>query len=151
MTPVPTATPSRRMLDVAVRDVDEHRALTVLAVVGLALAAAMAVFGLPPVDLHGPLHRYGVMDPLCGGTRATRLAAQGDLAGAWRFNPLGIVVVVGAVAVVLRALVGATTSRWLTVRIRRRRAVALLLLAAAVVLQVRQQLRADLLMSAAAG
>ena len=70
-------------------DVDRHRTLTGLAAGGLVLAAAWALLGLPPVDLHGPLHRYGVMDPLCGGTRAVRLATLGGWADAWGYNPLG--------------------------------------------------------------
>lgn len=40
---------------------------------------ALRVFGLPPIDLHSPLHRAGIMDPLCGGTRAALAAAHGDI------------------------------------------------------------------------
>jgi hypothetical protein len=47
--------------------VDRHRWAGLLAVAGLAAGGAMAIFGLPPVDLHGPLHYAGIMDPLCGG------------------------------------------------------------------------------------
>ena len=54
-------------ITIAVTSRDEHRWLTLLAVAGLAIALGMAVFGLPPVDLHGPLHRVGIMDPLCEG------------------------------------------------------------------------------------
>ncbi len=43
--------------------------------IGVGFAVAMAVFGLPPVDPHGPFHRFGIMDPLGGGTRYT---AQGE-------------------------------------------------------------------------
>jgi hypothetical protein len=139
------------LLTLAVRDIDEHRWLTVLAMVGLGLAVGLALLGLPPVDLHGPLHRYGVMDPLCGGTRATRLTLRGDLAGALRYNPLGIVAVAGAVAVLARSVVGTATSRWVTVLVRKRRLAFALLVLATLALGIRQQLRADLLMSAATG
>ena len=123
---------------------DAHRWLTGLAAAGLSLAAVLAVLGLPPVDLHGPLHRYGIMDPLCGGTRSVRLAARGEWATSWRYNPLGLVLLLGAAGVLLRAAVGAATGRWLTVTVRRRLLVLAVVLAAAV-LQVRQQLNADLL------
>ena len=123
---------------------DAHRWLTGLAAAGLALAAVLAVVGLPPVDLHGPLHRYGIMDPLCGGTRSVRLAARGEWAASWRYSPLGLVLLLGAAGVLLRAVVGAATGRWLTVTARRR-TVVLVVLTAAVVLQVRQQLNVELL------
>ena len=63
---------------------------------GASIAVAMAIYGLPAVDLHPPLHRLGIMDPLCGGTRAARYAAQGRFEDAWTYNPLGIVAVYGA-------------------------------------------------------
>ncbi|MGH3813432.1 MAG: DUF2752 domain-containing protein, partial [Pseudonocardiaceae bacterium] len=119
--------------------------VTLLSVVGLLAADAMAFFGLPPVDLHGPLHRLGIMDPLCGGTRAARYAALGNWTAAWRYNPLGILAVLSAAAAGLRWLTGALFSRWLTFTLRwtpRRRRLALALLAAAfVAMTVRQQLR----------
>ena len=130
---------------------DRHRLVTAVALVGLVAAAAMAVFGLPPVDLHGPFHRLGIMDPLCGGTRAARYAAQGQWALAWEYNPLGIITVVGAVAATVRTATGAILGRWLTADVAwnpRRRRLALGVLATLVVLlEVRQQLRADLLMA----
>lgn len=116
----------------------------------LAIAGGMAVLGLPPIDLHGPNHWFGIMDPLCGGTRSARYTAQGHLALAWKYNPLGILTVVTVAALVLRALAGVTTRHWVAVEIgwtRRGRwiaitAVALLLIA----LEIRQQGRAELLM-----
>lgn len=137
----------RRPLQLHVSRADEHRWITPLAVVGLALAAALAVLGLPPLDLQGPLHPFGIMDPLCGGTRATRLAVRGELAASWRYNPLGVVVVAGALAVVARWAVGRSTGRWLTVRVTSRRTVTWLVLLATAALAVRQQLHADLLMA----
>jgi len=133
---------------------DRHLILTVLAVAGLLGAGTMALVGLPPVDIHGPLHYMGYMDPFCGITRSTRYAARGDLAEAWRYNPLGIVLVAGAVGVLGRALVGVVSGRWLTWRIswtdRRRHTVIVCVLILLVVLEIRQQLRADLLMTTSA-
>jgi hypothetical protein len=123
--------------------------VTVVALAGLTLAAVMAVFGLPPVDLHGPLHRFGIMGPFCGGTRAARLTAQGEWALAWQYNPLGVAAVLGAAAVTLRAVVGLVSGRWLTAQLHwtpwRRRVVVVVGVALLVALMVRQQLRADLL------
>lgn len=122
-----------------------------MAFLALAAAAALAIVGLPPLDMHGPLHKWGIMDPLCGGTRAARFAAQGNLAEAWRYNPLSIVVVLSALLVVGRSTVGLVTRRWVNIELRwtrRRRfwviAVVVTLLA---LLEVRQQGRADLLTS----
>ena len=97
---------------------DQHRHTTHLALIGVAIAAAMAVLGPPPVDLHGPFHQFGIMDPLCGGTRAASYTAQGEWAQAWKYNPLGIVTLVGAAAVTIRTLIGALLRRWLTGRIQ---------------------------------
>lgn len=130
---------------------DHHRVVTNLAGVVLVIAVGMALFGLPPVDIHGPLHYVGIMDPLCGGTRAARYTAQGQLGLAWKYNPLGILVVIGAAVVVARTLLGLLAGRWLTVHIawskrqwRWMIAVAGVLL---IILEVRQQLRADLLIA----
>ena len=128
---------------------DHHAVVTVTALGGLTIAGAMALFGLPPVDLHGPLHRFGIMDPFCGGTRAARYTAQGQWALAWQYNPLGIAAVLSASAATLRAVAGLLSRRWLTVRLQwtreSRRLVLAIGVALVVALTVRQQLRADLL------
>ena len=130
---------------------DRHRLVTAIAFVGLVAAAAMAVFGLPPVDLHGPFHRLGIMDPLCGGTRAARYAAEGQWALAWEYNPLGIITVLGAAAATARTTTGVLFGRWLTADLRwtpRRWRLALGVLAVLLIaLEVRQQLRSNLLMA----
>lgn len=119
--------------------------------VGVIAAFAMAALGLPPVDLHGPLHWIGIMDPLCGGTRAARYTASGNLQMAWKYNPLGIVVVAGGCAVVARTLVGLTTTRWVTPTIhwtkQGRKAVWVVAAVLLVVLQVRQQMLAEMLIA----
>ena len=130
---------------------DQHRLVTIFAGLGLAIAVAMSVFGLPPVDLHGPFHQFGIMDPLCGGTRAARYTAQGEWALAWKYNPLGILTVLGAGVVTARTVIGMLTRRWLTAQLhwtlRRGRAVTVVVIGLLVALEIRQQLQADLLMA----
>ncbi|GAU64695.1 hypothetical protein SSP35_01_00310 [Streptomyces sp. NBRC 110611] len=104
----------------------------------------MALFGLPPVDLHGPPHRAGVMGPLCGGTRGVHAAMLGHFGEAWRYNPLSVVLVAGALTVVVREALGRLGGRWLNLRVRRR-PMTVLALVLLVALTVRQQAYADLL------
>jgi len=122
---------------------DRHRWITLLAVTGVSSAGAMAVFGLPPVDLHGPLHPLGIMSPTCGGTRAARFTAQGNLVQAWRYNPLGIAAVLGAALAVLRAVLGGATGRWVDATMswtpRRRRIAIAVAIVLVILLEVRQQ------------
>ena len=116
---------------------------------GVAAAALMAIAGLPPVDIHGVLHHLRVMDPLCGATRSARLAAQGRFSTAWEYNPLGIAADFAALLLVLRAVAAGLTGKWLDVTLSwtpgRRRTVLGLGLAMLVALEIRQQLRVDLL------
>lgn len=146
-----TSTTPAAWLQVSWQRRDRHRLITAIAFVGVGIAVAMAAFGLPPVDLHGPFHRFGIMDPLCGGTRAARYTTQGEWALAWKYNPLGILTVLGAAAVTARSLVGLLTRRWLNLSFswtpRRRRLAIAVILVLLVALEVRQQLRADLLMA----
>ena len=123
--------------------------VTAVGVAGAIAAVAMATFGLPSIDLHPPLHRLGIMDPLCGGTRAARLTMQGRLGAAWTYNPLGIIATVAAVLSVVRLIIGVGTRHWVDLRISwsppaRRLAFAVLVFAV-IALEVRQQGRADLL------
>jgi hypothetical protein len=126
--------------------VDEYRWLTALAgllVIGVAL---LGVLGVPPVDLHGPLHYLGIMDPLCGATRATYLSVHGRLREAVTYNPGAPILLVAAGVILLRAAIGAVSHRWLTVRVPRRIG-AVILVAALVVLEINQQSHAGLLTS----
>lgn len=150
MTDSPSAVARSPQIEVRWERTDRWRTITTVGAIGLALAVAMGLVGLPPVDLHGPLHRMGIMDPLCGGTRAARLTAQGHLAEAWRYNPLGIAATVAAMAAVVRLAIGLATRRWIDVRlnlppwlIKVAMATAIVLF---VVLEIRQQGRAELLM-----
>lgn len=122
--PTHVATPpaSRSWITVSLDERDRWPALAPVAALGLVAAGLMAWLGLPPVDLHGPLHRwFSVMDPLCGGTRSVRLAAMGDLAAAWKYNPLGPILMTGAALAVLRWCAGTATSRWLGLDLADRR------------------------------
>ncbi|MCK9872371.1 DUF2752 domain-containing protein [Nocardiopsis dassonvillei] len=136
-----------RSLEFRVEEYDDHRLYAWLALIGLVLGAVMAVFGLPPVDIHGPLHYLGIMDPLCGGTRPVWAAMSGDLAESWRYNPLGIPLVVGAVVVLLRLVFGMMTGRWVNIRLRSWPIVAVVGGVLFGLLAIRQQLNVDLLRS----
>lgn len=130
---------------------DRYRLGTLTALVGLAATLALARWGLPQVDLHGPLHRIGIMGPFCGGTRAAYYTATGDWVRAWAYNPLGIAAVGAAVLGTLRAGIGLVAGRWLTVNFfwTRRTATTVAVLGVVLVaaLEVRQQLHAPLLMA----
>jgi hypothetical protein len=109
------ATVARRGLPLGLRweRADRHPALTLLAAGGLLAAGVLAVVGLPPLDLHGPLHYLGIMDPLCGMTRGTVAALHGQLGQAVAYNPGSLLLLVAAVLAVGRWLVGRLTGRWL--------------------------------------
>jgi hypothetical protein len=119
--------------------------VSVIAAAGLLAGGGLAVFGLPPVDLHGPLHYLGMMDPFCGGTRGMHALMSGDLATAWRYNPITFPLVIGAVAVLVRHLVGLASGRWLNVATGNRRVLWSITVVAFVALGINQQLHADLL------
>lgn len=119
--------------------------MTRFSLLGLAAGLVLAVFGVPRVDLHGPLHQVGIMDPLCGGTRAAFLLSHGDWAAAWTYNPVVFPLAAAAALMLGRTMVGALSGRWVAVRVRRRRVLVVLLVLAVAALEVRQQLHADLL------
>lgn len=132
------------MIDVTA---DGSRLPTSLAIAGLLVTALLGIFGTPPIDLHGPLHHLGIMDPLCGGTRSLRLVARGDLRDAWRFNPLGPILVLGALSLLARHAVGIATGSWVALRpLLSSRLVRRAVAGGLVVLWVNQQLHAQLLM-----
>jgi hypothetical protein len=79
-----------------------HRDLRLLA--GGVLAAA-AVWPLLPAHppLSCPLRNVtGIPCPLCGATRAVVAAVEGDVWASLRYNPIGVLVVVLAIALVVR-------------------------------------------------
>lgn len=125
---------------------DRARALTWIAGAVLVVGAGIAAWGLPPVDLHGPLHYAGIMDPFCGGTRGLRYALRGQVAEAWRYNPLSLAVVAVAVAVLARTGIGRLTGRWVTVQVTSRPVVVVAVALALIALEIRQQSLAPLLL-----
>jgi hypothetical protein len=118
---------------------DRHRKWLRLAVLGIVGAFALALFGLPPVSVHEPTHFLGIMGPSCGMTRAVRLLAQGDLWGAWRYNPGSFVLAAAAGLLLIRGLVGITTTRWLDIAFHRPRLVWATFLIPFVALWINQQ------------
>lgn len=118
-------------------------ALAGAALVGLVTAGMLARLGMPPVDLHSPLHFAGVMDPLCGMTRGTAATMRGDLGRAWWYNPASPMVIAGGVAVMARWVVGQVTGRWVCARVQATRVSVVVLGVAVVLLEVNQQLHVD--------
>ena len=110
--------------------------------------AALRLAGVPPVDIHGPLHRLGIMDPLCGGTRATYLLASGDFSAAAEYNPVVFPLAVVVAALAVRLVLGIALGSWLQVRVARpaRRPLLAAFMIAVTLLEIRQQLHAELLM-----
>jgi uncharacterized membrane protein YfcA len=142
-TPTPGAR-RRNLAHLSVSQRDELSAWTWIALTGLGIALLLAIVGLPHADLHGPLHYLSVMDPLCGGTRSVYLTLHGQLADAVRYNPAGPLIVVAAVVLLIRAVVGWSTGRWLSVHVPRRVLIPIAVVAI-VALEVNQQLHAALL------
>jgi hypothetical protein len=103
--------------------------------------------GVPGVDLHGPLHRFGIMDPFCGGTRATFLLASGEFAAAAEYNPVVFPLALGLAGLILRLLLGVTAGIWYDVRVPRhlRWPLFAAFVLALVLLGIRQQAHAALL------
>jgi hypothetical protein len=116
---VSTVGPPRLPLRLCWEQADRHPTLAPLAAAGLLAAGVLAVVGLPPVDLHGPLHRLGIMDPLCGMTRGVVAVLHGQLSRAVAYNPASPLLIGGAVLTLGRWLVGRLTGRWLDATLRR--------------------------------
>ncbi len=144
-TTTPIRVPSAQAGLLGYTEIDEHRGLTIALVVSLVAAAALAVYGLPPVGLHGPNHYAGLMAPTCGMTRAVRFLLIGDAAAAWRYNPA--VFVLGAVgaAGVTRTAAGVLLGRWWQPRLAHRGPAVLFAVVAVLVLWANQQAHAELL------
>ncbi|GGU17895.1 hypothetical protein GCM10010289_44430 [Streptomyces violascens] len=113
----------------------------------LLAGGAMALWGMFPVDLHGPWRYPGIMAPACGATRSVVALLHGDAVMAWRYNPLGFLMVLAAAAGVVRLVLGVLTRRWLTLFVRPGPLGWSALVLLVVALDVRQQGHAALLMS----
>ena len=138
----------RRVFAVEAHDRDDLRAATAVSVVGVLLALALARFGLSSwPDLHPPLHRLGVMDPLCGMTRAVRYLALLRVRKALHYNPASPLLPLATVALWSRSLHGWRTGHWIRVRVipTDRRVVGLAVAVGLVLLEIHQQMNATLL------
>ncbi|MGH9211510.1 MAG: DUF2752 domain-containing protein [Acidimicrobiales bacterium] len=124
-------------------DRDPSPALSVVAVAGLVTAMLLARFGMPPVNVHSPLHFVGVMDPACGMTRGSAATLRGDLGRAWWYNPASPLVIAGGIAVVVRWFVGQASGRWVCARLAFTRLTVVVAGVAFVALDVYQQLHVD--------
>jgi uncharacterized protein DUF2752 len=125
--------------------VDRHGRLTAVAAIGLCLAVALALFGLPPVGIHTPLRWIGGTCPLCGMTRAVRLLVRGEVSEALHYNPASPLVLVGGVGLLGRWFVGRLTHRWVDLSVRWTPQLITVVSLAVAVLWIRQQAHADLL------
>ncbi len=127
---------------------DRLRPVGIAAALIVSGAIALRLTGVPTVNLHGPLHPLGIMDPLCGGTRATFLLMAGDVEAAALYNPVVFPLAVVTLAVLVRTGYGVLSGRWLEVRLSRAawRVLLVILAVALLALAARQQLHADLLM-----
>jgi hypothetical protein len=130
-----------------VEPVDRYPWWTTVALVTAAATVLLAVVGLPPIDLHGPLHYFGIMDPLCGGTRSVYLTTHAHLAAAIQYNPAAPLVPLVALALLARVVVGRVFGRWITPSSPRRTIVVGCAIVALVALEINQQLHAELLTS----
>ena len=134
-----------------VTDRDRWRLGTWAAIVVATVGLGLALWGFPPyVSVHGPQHYAGIMSPTCGATRAARLTVRGHLTGAWTYNPLGILAVLAAATLLMRASVGWATGHWWHARLRLGRSGRYVLFAVTAVLiallAIRQQRLAEMLM-----
>jgi len=130
---------------------DRHPSTSRLALVGIPLVVLLAIVGLPPVDIHGPLHYLGIMGPTCGMTRGVMWTARGDLARAWQFNPASLLVIPTMVGLTLRITYSRITGRWLNFHIRWRPWLWIIPTVLILLLSIRQQLNVDLLVNNPAG
>lgn len=130
---------------------DRHPTTTRLALIGIPLVALLAILGLPPIDIHGPLHYLGIMGPTCGMTRGVMWTARGDLARAWQFNPASLLIIPTMIGLTGRAIYGRIAHRWLNLHIRWRPWLWIIPAALILLLSIRQQLNVGLLLANPAG
>lgn len=134
---------------VVLAPVDRARYLLVLGTAAVLGALALRVEGLPKLDPGGPLHGAGIPCPFCGGTRATLALARGDVAAAWSWNPVVPLLAIVVVGVIVRAVVGRLTGRWVEVFVPRKLTLAVVIVGL-MALQVNQSLQADRLLGGSA-
>jgi hypothetical protein len=127
-------------------DRPESLVWTLLAAAGLLGAIVLAIVGIPSIDIHGPLHYAGIMDPFCGATRSVYLTMRGQWENALRYNPGAPLLLLVAAGLVVRGAVGWWTGRWIYARMPRRAVVAAAM-TVGIALAVRQQSNAALLIA----
>ena len=135
------------LIDVRWSTTNRHGQLLPFVLGGGVLAVVLAIFGLPPwfLSLHTPIHYMGIMDPLCGMTRASRFMARCEFGEAWRYNSGSFVLAALAVLIVARAVLGRVRGRWLEIPARRPRLFMVLLAVPVALLWINQQLHVNLL------
>lgn len=126
---------------------DRHPTTTRLALVGIPIAVIVAIVGVPPVDIHGPLHYLGIMGPTCGMTRGVMWTARGDLARAWQFNPASLLVIPSMLALTGRSVYARITGRWLNLHLRWRPWLWIVPATLIILLSIRQQLNVEFLLA----
>lgn len=119
--------------------------MTWLAALGGLGAVGLAALGLPPVDVHGPLHYVGVMDPLCGMTRAVRHLARGDVGIALSYNPAVPLLPAFETLALVRSVVGRATGRWLYLWVSPTRGTIAIAVVVLVALTAHQQAHVELI------
>lgn len=130
---------------------DRHPTNTRLALIGIPLVLLLAAVGLPPIDIHGPLHYLGVMGPTCGMTRGVMWTARGDLLRAWQFNPASLLVLPTMAGLTARVVYGRIAGRWLNLTIRWRPWLWIIPTALLLALSIRQQINIEFLLNNPAG
>lgn len=130
---------------------DRHPTTSRLVLIGMPLTVLLALVGLPPVDIHGPLHYLGVMGPTCGMTRGVMWTARGDLLRAWQFNPASLLVIPAMAGLTARAIYGRITNRWPNLNIRWRPWLWIIPALLLLLLSIYQQLNVDFLLANPAG
>jgi hypothetical protein len=126
---------------------DRHPTTTRLALVGIPIAVIVAIVGVPPVDIHGPLHYLGIMGPTCGMTRGVMWTTRGDLARAWQFNPASLLVIPSMLALTGRSVYARITGRWLNLHLRWRPWLWIVPATLIILLSIRQQLNVEFLLA----
>ncbi|MGH8948391.1 MAG: DUF2752 domain-containing protein, partial [Acidimicrobiia bacterium] len=145
----PTAGTNNQLQTVALRweHHDRHPTTTRLVLIGIPLVVILAIVGLPPVDIHGPLHYLGIMGPTCGMTRGVMWTARGDLTRAWQFNPASVIVLPTMAVLTARVIYGRISGRWLNLQVRWRPWLWIIPAIIIVLLSIRQQLNIDFLLA----
>ena len=145
--PVPTPTPAPPVLRWWISDTEETRWVTLVSLVGMLAGLALVLNGGFPLDMPMPTHSFGWVEPTCGLTRGSTALIRGDFALAWRYNPASFLVVGGAVAWLVRTVVGLVSRRWLNLRVRPNAAIWIGLAVAVGALLVRQQSNAEFIIN----